>query len=54
MKMFRDQSGQGMVEYGLIIALIAIAAIVAVGFLGDEIVAVFNQIGTALRGTPAP
>lgn len=47
-KMFRDQSGQGMVEYGLIIALIAIAVIVTVGLLGDEIAEIFQQITTAL------
>ncbi|MBT9155557.1 MAG: hypothetical protein DDT37_00524 [Firmicutes bacterium] len=53
-KMLRDQSGQGMVEYGLIIALIAVVVIGAVGFLGEEILAIFNSIATALRGTPAP
>jgi len=53
-KMLRDQSGQGMVEYGLIIALIAVVAVVAVGFLGDEITAIFNSIATSLRGTTPP
>jgi pilus assembly protein Flp/PilA len=51
MKMFRDQSGQGMVEYGLIIALVAIVVIVAITALGGEIAAVFNEIvaGLGLR-----
>ena len=30
-KFFKDESGQGMVEYALIIALIAVVVIVALG-----------------------
>jgi len=47
-KMFRDQSGQGMVEYGLIIALVAIVVIGAMTLLGTEIGAVFTAIRNAL------
>ena len=43
-KMLRDQSGQGMVEYGLIIALIAVAVVAAVGLLGGEIGGIFTRI----------
>ena len=42
-KFFKDESGQGMVEYGLIIALIAIVVIVALGLLGDKITTVFDN-----------
>lgn len=40
--LLRHDKGQGMVEYGLILALIAIIAIVALSFLGHS---VGNQLG---------
>lgn len=41
-KFFMDESGQGMVEYGLIIALIAIAIIALVEGLGTSVGNVFS------------
>lgn len=41
-KFFKDESGQGMVEYALIIALIAVVVIVAVTALGGGIQDTFN------------
>lgn len=41
-KFFKDESGQGMVEYALIIALIAVVVIVAVTALGGGIKDTFN------------
>ncbi|MBT9177385.1 MAG: hypothetical protein DDT20_01718 [Firmicutes bacterium] len=49
-KMLRDQSGQGMVEYGLIVALIAVALIAAFTLLGTEIRELFSRIVATLRG----
>ncbi|HEY8414344.1 MAG TPA: Flp family type IVb pilin [Thermaerobacter sp.] len=45
----RDERGQGMVEYGLIIALVAIGVIVALSLIGDELTRIFNDIGTELQ-----
>jgi pilus assembly protein Flp/PilA len=45
---FRDDSGQGLVEYALIIAVIAIAVIVAMIFLRDQITNIFSNIGNNL------
>lgn len=39
-----EESGQGMVEYGLIVALIAVACIVAFTALSGGIQGVLNQI----------
>ena len=45
--MKRDE-GQGLVEYALIIAIIAIAVIVAMIFLRDQIANIFSNIGNNL------
>ncbi len=44
----RDEEGQGLVEYALIIAVIAIAVIVAMLFLRDQISNIFSNIGNNL------
>jgi len=44
----KDEEGQTLVEYGLIIALLSIAAIVILGLLGTEVVDVFNRVKNAL------
>ncbi|MDF2520095.1 MAG: Flp family type IVb pilin [Clostridia bacterium] len=49
----KNKRGQGMVEYVLIIAFIAIVVMVALGPLGTQIKVKFNEIVTALGGTPA-
>jgi pilus assembly protein Flp/PilA len=45
---FRDDDGQGLVEYALIIAVIAIAVIIAMIFLRGRITNVFSNIGNNL------
>ncbi|MCA9980484.1 MAG: hypothetical protein KDD89_06620, partial [Anaerolineales bacterium] len=39
----RQPKGQGLVEYGIILALIAVAAIVAVNLFGDGLTNVFTD-----------
>jgi pilus assembly protein Flp/PilA len=48
-----DQEGQGMAEYGLILALIAVVLIFAFTNLGDAIKAQLNKVIGGLGGTPA-
>ena len=43
-KWFKDEEGQGMVEYGLIIGLIAVVVIVALVALGPKIRDMFNDV----------
>lgn len=45
---FREDDGQGLVEYALIIAVIAIAVIVAMIFLRTQIQNIFSNIGNRL------
>lgn len=42
-RFFKDESGQGMVEYALIIALIAVVVIAAVTALGGGIKGIFED-----------
>lgn len=43
-----SKKGQGLAEYALILALIAIVAIVALTFLGGQITAILSRIGASL------
>jgi pilus assembly protein Flp/PilA len=43
-----DDEGQGLAEYALILALIAIVAIVALLFLGTAISNILHQVGTSV------
>lgn len=43
-----EESGQGMVEYGLILALIAVVVIAAVTTIGSNLKTKFEGVGTNL------
>jgi Flp pilus assembly pilin Flp len=43
------ESGQALVEYALIIALVSLAAIVALGFLSGKINQLFSKAGNTLN-----
>jgi pilus assembly protein Flp/PilA len=47
-KLHRDEAGQGLVEYALIIALIAFAAVVGMNTLATDINTAFSLIGSVL------
>ena len=58
-KWFKDEEGQGMVEYGLIIGLIAVVVIVALVALGPKVRDMFDKVNNQLDsaaagGTTAP
>jgi pilus assembly protein Flp/PilA len=44
----QDEDGQGLAEYALILALIAIVAIIALLFLGGQISSILSTIGASL------
>jgi len=49
--LLKDEAGQGMSEYGLIIALIAVVVVGALGLLGGNLRDMFNSIAGKI--TPA-
>lgn len=49
-RMHRDEAGQGLVEYALILALVAFAAVVAMQTLAQDIDNAFVGLGSTLAG----
>jgi len=48
-KMFKNEEGATAIEYGLIAALIAVAAIVAMGQLGETLSNTFNEVNNSME-----
>lgn len=53
LRLWRDESGQGLNEYVLIIALVAIGVIVTLGALSTAIRSKFQEIINTLNGAQA-
>jgi pilus assembly protein Flp/PilA len=47
-RVHKDEAGQGLVEYALILALVAFAAVIAMGTLANDINNAFTGIGSKL------
>jgi pilus assembly protein Flp/PilA len=52
-RFMREEEGATAVEYGLMVALIAVVIIAAVTLIGTNLNTVFNRVATALQGTAA-
>jgi pilus assembly protein Flp/PilA len=50
-KLIRDKKGATAIEYGLIAALIAVAAITAMQGLGTSLNSTFTNVSTAMKGS---
>jgi pilus assembly protein Flp/PilA len=50
-KIFADKKGATAIEYGLIAALIAVAAIAAMQGLGNQLKTTFNKVQTSMATT---
>lgn len=48
MQLHKDEAGQGLVEYALIIALVAFAAVIGMDTLAQDINTAFSNIGSVL------
>ena len=47
--MLKDDEGATLVEYGLVVSLIAVAAIAAITTLGGQVSATFNNIASKIN-----
>lgn len=47
---YRDQKGASAVEYGIMVALIAVVIISTVALLGNQLVIVFQNVAGSLGG----
>jgi len=45
---FEDESGATMIEYGLVAALVSVAAIIALQLLGTQLQIIFNTVSSYL------
>ena len=43
-----EESGQSLVEYALLVALVAVASIAALGILSGKIQAIFSKAGSSI------
>lgn len=50
-KLHRDESGQGLLEYVLIMALVALAAVAGMSSLASSVNRAFSQVGSILTHT---
>ena len=48
LKLIKDDKGATAIEYGLIAALIAVAAIAAMGNIGTQLGSTFNNVSTKM------
>jgi pilus assembly protein Flp/PilA len=46
----RSERGASLVEYALLVALIAVVCIAAVSFLGQQAKDTFSEVGTSIAG----
>jgi len=49
--LLRNEAGATAIEYGLIAALIAVAAITAMQTLGGQLSTTFNEVATDMKGS---
>jgi len=53
LKIFKNEEGATAIEYGLIAALIAVAAIAALSNIGGQLKTTFNKVATSLASANA-
>ncbi|HWC30116.1 MAG TPA: Flp family type IVb pilin [Dehalococcoidia bacterium] len=49
-RLFNDERGQTLIEYSLVLSLIAMAAVATIGIVGDEVFDMFTWIQEQVEG----
>jgi pilus assembly protein Flp/PilA len=49
-RLWKEEDGQGMTEYGLVLGLIAVGVVAILITMREEITALFNRAVTAIKG----
>jgi pilus assembly protein Flp/PilA len=44
----RDESGQDLIEYGLLTAILALGAVATIGTLGSNVSSVYSKVSSSL------
>lgn len=53
-RLWKEESGQGLVEYGLLVALIVVIVIAVLVIFSDSLTSLFTDIGNKIKPAPAP
>jgi len=53
-RLWRDQAGATMVEYGLLIGIVSLGALLGAVAMGQGLSTIFNGVGTAVSGFTVP
>ena len=48
------EAGQTLIEYGLMVTLLAMATVAALGVVGDDVRALFTSVETQFRNASTP
>lgn len=50
-RLVRDDSGQDLIEYGLLAALISLAAVIAINNVGSSLTSTYNSFASQISGS---
>lgn len=48
--LLKEEQGQGMTEYGLVLGIIAVAVVTTLGLLRTQIITMFDNVKAAITG----
>ena len=51
-RLYREDEGQGLVEYAMLLGIVAIGVALTLDALGNTLETIFNQITAGLSGMP--
>jgi pilus assembly protein Flp/PilA len=49
-RLFRDDEGQDLIEYALLLGLITVGAVALITTIGDRVVALFQEVSDTIAG----